>query len=124
MNQVTLLVVLLIAGSLMIGAEIFAPGVLAQEAAKLGAWLVHYSTDYIFDGAKTSPYVETDEPAPLNAYGRTKLAQERETLAWLHGTVIRTAWMFWIGHTSSFVPNGPICRNASLSAIRQVPYPG
>ena len=56
--------------------------------------LVSFSTDYVFDGYKGAPYVEHDEPAPLNAYGRTKLAQERETLAWVHGTVIRTAWLF------------------------------
>ena len=58
------------------------------------AQVVSFSSDYVFDGCKGAPYVEHDEPAPLNAYGRTKLAQERETLAWLHGTVIRTAWLF------------------------------
>jgi dTDP-4-dehydrorhamnose reductase len=56
--------------------------------------VVSISTDYVFDGTKGAPYVESDEPAPLNAYGRTKLAQERETLAWVRGTVIRTAWMY------------------------------
>jgi dTDP-4-dehydrorhamnose reductase len=50
-----------------------APGVLAEEAKKIGALMVHYSTDYIFDGAKTSPYVETDATNPLGAYGRSKL---------------------------------------------------
>ena len=58
------------------------------------AQVVSFSTDYVFDGRKGAPYVEHDEPHPLNAYGRTKLAQERETLLWAHGTVIRTAWMF------------------------------
>ena len=51
-----------------------APGIMAEAARKRGALLVHYSTDYVFDGAKTSPYVEDDPPNPLGAYGRTKLA--------------------------------------------------
>ena len=51
-----------------------APGILAEEARKRGALLVHYSTDYVFDGLKTTPYVETDRPNPLGAYGRSKLA--------------------------------------------------
>jgi len=54
-----------------------APGILAQEAKGCGALLVHYSTDYVFDGAKGAPYVETDPTAPLGAYGRTKLEGER-----------------------------------------------
>jgi len=54
-----------------------APGVMAEEAAQRGALLVHYSTDYVFDGAKRSPYVEEDAPNPLGAYGRTKLAGDR-----------------------------------------------
>jgi len=58
------------------------------------AHVVYFSTDYVFDGKKNDPYVEHDEPDPLNAYGRTKLAGERETLAWVRGTVVRTAWLF------------------------------
>jgi len=53
------------------------PGVLAEEAARLGALLVHYSTDYVFDGSGTRPWVETDTPAPLSCYGRTKLEGEQ-----------------------------------------------
>jgi dTDP-4-dehydrorhamnose reductase len=53
-----------------------APGILAQEANKIGAVLVHYSTDYIFDGSKREPYIETDSTNPLNIYGKTKLAGE------------------------------------------------
>ena len=53
-----------------------APGVLAEEAKKIGALMVHYSTDYIFDGSKTTPYVETDAPCPLNEYGKSKLGGE------------------------------------------------
>jgi dTDP-4-dehydrorhamnose reductase len=49
-----------------------APSVLAEEASKIGAWLIHYSTDYVFDGQKQGAYSETDTPAPLSSYGRTK----------------------------------------------------
>lgn len=54
-----------------------APGVLAEETKNIDALLVHYSTDYVFDGKKETPYVETDEPNPINVYGRTKFAGER-----------------------------------------------
>lgn len=54
-----------------------APAVMAEEAKTLGAVLVHYSTDYVFDGTKRTPYVEDDSPNPQNVYGRTKLAGER-----------------------------------------------
>jgi dTDP-4-dehydrorhamnose reductase len=56
--------------------------------------VVYFSTDYVFDGAKGAPYVESDRPRPLNVYGRTKLAGEREVLSWVHGIVFRTAWLF------------------------------
>jgi dTDP-4-dehydrorhamnose reductase len=54
-----------------------APGILAEEAKKIGALLVHYSTDYIFDGNKSTPYIEDDRPNPLGAYGRSKLAGDQ-----------------------------------------------
>ena len=54
-----------------------APGVLAEEAKRLGALMVHYSTDYVFDGTQDRPYVESDAPNPLNAYGRSKLAGDQ-----------------------------------------------
>ena len=54
-----------------------APRIMAEEAARLGALMVHYSTDYVFDGAKNGPYTELDTPNPLSVYGHTKLAGER-----------------------------------------------
>lgn len=71
------------------------PGAIAQEAAKLGAWLVHYSTDYVFDGSGCLPWVETDVPAPLSVYGRTKL--EGEQLIAESGAkhlILRTSWVY------------------------------
>ena len=72
-----------------------APGVLAQEAQALGAWLVHYSTDYVFDGSGGQPWKETDLPAPLSVYGRTKL--EGEQLIQASGCkylIFRTSWVY------------------------------
>ena len=72
-----------------------APSVLAQEAQKLDAWLVHYSTDYVFDGSGTRPWLETDTPAPLNVYGQTKLEGER--LIATHCSwhlIFRTSWVY------------------------------
>jgi dTDP-4-dehydrorhamnose reductase len=72
-----------------------APGILAEEAKKLGALLVHYSTDYVFDGAKTEPYVETDAPNPLGAYGQTKLAGDEAVRA-IGGAhlIFRLCWVY------------------------------
>jgi dTDP-4-dehydrorhamnose reductase len=58
------------------------------------ATVVYFSTDYVFDGQKGRPYVESDRPEPLNVYGRTKLQGEREVLGWVRGVVIRTSWLF------------------------------
>lgn len=72
-----------------------APGVLAQEAQKLGAWLVHYSTDYVFDGSGTRPWTEADDPAPLNVYGRTKLEGEQLIQAACpRHLIFRTSWVY------------------------------
>ena len=71
------------------------PGVLAQEAAKTGAWLVHYSTDYVFDGSGSRPWTESDAPAPLSVYGRTKW--EGEQLIEQSGAqhlILRTSWVY------------------------------
>ena len=72
-----------------------APGVLAEEAGRLGAALIHYSTDYVFDGSHAGPYVETDPPHPLGVYGRSKWMGEQTVLA--SGTpawIFRTSWVY------------------------------
>jgi dTDP-4-dehydrorhamnose reductase len=72
-----------------------APAVIAEEAKKIGAALVHYSTDYIFDGAKNSAYDENDPPNPINAYGRTKLAGEQAVRdSGVHHLIFRTEWVY------------------------------
>ena len=72
-----------------------APGVMAEEAKRIGAALVHYSTNYVFDGSKGAPYEEDDEPNPINVYGKTKLAGEqaiqRVGSPYL---ILRTAWVY------------------------------
>ena len=72
-----------------------APGILAEEARNAGALLVHYSTDYIFDGSKQTPYVETDPPNPLGAYGRSKLAGD-EAVRGAGGAhlIFRLCWVY------------------------------
>jgi dTDP-4-dehydrorhamnose reductase len=72
-----------------------APGVLAEEAKRLGALLVHYSTDYVYDGEKAGAYVETDPPNPLSVYGRSKLAGERAIAAsGCRHLIFRTCWVY------------------------------
>ena len=72
-----------------------APGVLAREAAALGVLLVHYSTDYVFDGSGSRPWLETDAPGPLNVYGQTKLEGERLVQsACPNHLIFRTSWVY------------------------------
>jgi len=72
-----------------------APGVLAEEAKRLGALLVHYSTDYVFDGTKEGAYVEDDATNPLSVYGRTKLDGERAIRAsGCRHLILRTSWVY------------------------------
>lgn len=72
-----------------------APGVLAQEAKRSGAWLIHYSTDYVFDGSGDKPWLEIDAIGPLNAYGKTKLEGENAILATgCKHLIFRTSWVY------------------------------
>lgn len=72
-----------------------APGILADESRRVGALLIHYSTDYVFDGTKSTPYVEEDPPNPINAYGRSKLEGERAIQAsGCRHLILRTGWVY------------------------------
>jgi dTDP-4-dehydrorhamnose reductase len=81
------------AGALAVNAE--APAVMAEEAKKIGAALVHYSSDYVYDGSKNVPYVEDDPPNPLSHYGKTKLAGDLAIQnSGVAHLIIRTAWVY------------------------------
>lgn len=81
-----------------------APRILAEEAQRLGAALVHYSTDYVFDGAKRTPYTEDDAPCPLNVYGESKLAGEQAIAAVGGGyLILRTSWVYGARGTNFLV---------------------
>ncbi len=72
-----------------------APGILAEEAKALGIPLIHYSTDYVFDGSKPAPYTETDTPNPLGVYGQSKLAGEQAiTAVGGEHLILRTSWVY------------------------------
>ena len=71
-----------------------APGVLALQAQRLGAWLVHYSTDYVFDGSGSTPWKEDDRCAPLSVYGRSKREGELAVAACAKHLILRTSWVY------------------------------
>jgi dTDP-4-dehydrorhamnose reductase len=72
-----------------------APSILAEEAARIGALLIHYSTDYVFDGNSAKPYTETDATLPLSVYGRSKLAGEQAiTASGCDHLILRTSWVY------------------------------
>ena len=81
-----------------------APGSIARETAKRGAKLIHISTDYVFDGQKGSPYLESDATDAIGVYGQTKLDGERAvTQADPNAAIVRTAWVYGVGGTGNFV---------------------
>lgn len=81
-----------------------APGILAEEAKRLGAALIHYSTDYVFDGNKNVPYSEDDAPNPLNVYGKTKLAGELAIQAvGAPHLIFRTSWVYGVRGKNFFM---------------------
>jgi dTDP-4-dehydrorhamnose reductase len=85
-----------------------APGVMAEEAKRAGALLLHFSTDYVFDGTQTRPYMETDATRPLGAYGRSKLEGERAVAAsGCAHLILRTSWVY-----------GPRGKNFLLTMLR------
>jgi dTDP-4-dehydrorhamnose reductase len=72
-----------------------APGIIAEEAIKLGAAIIHYSTDYVFDGKSNIPYTEENKPDPQNVYGKTKLAGEQAIQAvGVPHLILRTSWVY------------------------------
>ena len=80
-----------------------APGIIGEEAKKLGAMVVHYSTDYVFDGAQSEPYRETDSPHPLSIYGQSKLAGELALAqSGVEHLIFRTSWVFG-SHGANFL---------------------
>ena len=85
-----------------------APGVLGEEARRVGALLIHFSTDYVFDGTKTEPYVESDPVNPVSVYGRTKLEGERAVAqSGCRHLILRTSWVY-----------GPHGKNFMLTMLR------
>jgi dTDP-4-dehydrorhamnose reductase len=80
-----------------------APGIMAEEALRLGAWLLHFSTDYVFDGSGGVAWQETDTPNPLNVYGATKLAGERAIAqTGCRHLIFRTSWVY-ASHGQNFL---------------------
>ncbi len=80
-----------------------APAVMAEEAKKLGAALIHYSTDYVFDGTKATAYTEDDPTCPINVYGHTKLAGEQAIqAAGIPHLILRTSWVYGM-HGKNFL---------------------
>lgn len=97
-----------------------APGLLAKEAQRLNAVFIHYSTDYVFDGKKGTPYIEEDTPNPLNFYGRSKLEGER-LVQEADGVslILRTSWVYSLRQRGGFV-NKVLKWSRQQSSMRMV----
>ena len=79
------------------------PKVIAEEAKNIGAWMVHYSTDYVFDGTKTEPYHEDDKVSPINVYGQSKALGDRHIQeSGCHYLILRSSWVF-SNHGRNFI---------------------
>lgn len=100
-----------------------APGILAEEASCLGALLIHYSTDYVFDGRNPAPYTENDTTAPLSAYGRSKLAGEKAIVAAADRHLIfRTSWVYGL-HGANFMKTMLRLARRSCETADELPAP-
>ncbi len=101
-----------------------APGYLAAAAEAVGATLVHFSTDYVFDGTKGAPYVETDPPCPLGVYGRTKLAGELAVQAeCARGFVVRVAWVITFARRNFYAIMREAAAGGRARVVHQVSSP-
>ncbi len=95
-----------------------APGILAEEACRLKAVLIHYSTDYVFDGEKGSAYLETDSPHPINVYGQSKLAGEKRVQECdAVSLIFRTSWLYSLRRESFVTRVLKLAREQSVVRI-------
>ncbi|MEQ1776250.1 MAG: dTDP-4-dehydrorhamnose reductase [Burkholderiales bacterium] len=95
-----------------------APGIIAEEAKRINALLIHYSTDYVFDGTTAKPYVEADVPNPINIYGKTKLAGEQAIVAaGCAHLILRTSWIYSTRGTNFVLTMLRLAREKKVLAI-------
>lgn len=95
-----------------------APGMIADAALASGAWMIHYSTDYVFDGRKRQPYLETDETQALNIYGRSKRMGEEAVLSRpIVGFVLRTSWLYDRGGRNFLTTVARLAASGSLRIV-------
>ncbi len=95
-----------------------APGILAEEARRRGVLLVHYSTDYVFDGSGSRPYTEDDTPSPINTYGQSKLAGERAIRAsGAQHLILRTSWVYGLRGRNFLLTMRRLCREREVLRV-------